>query len=225
MKRILKFIGNFLLAFIVFLLWYLASTYGLSRIPVSEEPNANDEVAIYIFTTGVHTDIVVPTFTQQMDWSREIKFTNTTLADSTFNYLAMGWGDKRFFLETPSWSELKVSTAFKGGTGLNTTAIHATYYRRMEESESCRKIIISEEQYTRLIDFIFRSFQKDENGHFINIKTKANYGNTDAFYEANGRTSLFNTCNSWVNTALKTSGQKACLWTAFKDGIFLRYEQ
>ena len=83
---------------------------------------------------------------------------------------------------------------------------------------------ISNEQYFRLINYIKKSFKTDANGHFINIKTDANYGKTDAFYEAIGSYSLFHTCNSWTNNTLKISGQKACLWTPFDFGIFALYK-
>jgi uncharacterized protein (TIGR02117 family) len=75
-----------------------------------------------------------------------------------------------------------------------------------------------------LIQFITSSFQKDKEGHFMPIKTNANYGKTDAFYEANGSYSLLHTCNTWANNGLKACGQKCCSWTPFDTGIFLNYE-
>jgi uncharacterized protein (TIGR02117 family) len=225
MRKILKFLWKTILTLITLLLLYLVTAFFLSRITVDEEPNTPDEIAIYILTNGVHTDIVMPTRSDQIDWSREIKYANTVAADSTHSYIAMGWGDKGFYLETPTWGDLKASTALKAASGLSTTAIHATYYQSMIEGESCKKIIISNEQYGRLVVYIRESFQQDAEGHFNYIQTDANYGYSDAFYEANGSYSLFTTCNTWANSALKASGQKACLWTAFDTGIFLKYEK
>jgi len=224
MKRIFKYIGGFFLAFTCFVLLYLITAWGLSRITIDREANSKEDIAIYIKTNGVHTDIVVPVSTNLIDWSKEIKFENTTRNDSTWQYLAMGWGDKGFYLETPNWADLKFSVAFKAVFGLDNTAIHATFYHRLEQDETCKKIMISLDQYSRLINYIKESFQKDNAGHFINIKTHANYGESDAFYEANGHYSLFHTCNTWANNALKSSGQKCCLWTAFDKGIFLKYK-
>jgi uncharacterized protein (TIGR02117 family) len=175
-------------------------------------------------TNGVHTDIVMPTKNDQIDWNKQIKFTNTKAADSTYQYLAIGWGDKGFYLETPEWSDLKASVALKAASGLSTTAIHTTYYKNLRESDNCKKIMISKEQYNRLIKYIHNSFQKDASGNFLVIKTEANYGKTDAFYEANGSYSLFHTCNTWANSGLKTSGQKCCLWIATDSGIFSKYK-
>lgn len=223
-KKALKFSLNFFLIFLGFLFLYIIAVFSFSKITVNQEENTKPEIPIYILTNGVHTDIVMPIKNEQIDWTRRVKFENTKAADSTYKYLAMGWGDKGFYLETPEWSDLKASVAFKAATGLSTTAIHATYYKNMKESNDCKKIMISKEQYDRLIKYIDDSFQKDASGNFLNIKTNANYGKTDAFYEANGSYSLFHTCNTWANSALKASGQKCCLWTPLDSGIFSKYK-
>ena len=224
MKKALKIISKIILTFLGLILLYVIVAFGLSKITIDQEVNTKPEVAIYILTNGVHTDIVMPTKNEQIDWSNQIKFENTKSADSTYQYIAMGWGDKGFYLETPEWSDLKVSVALKAAAGLSTTAIHATYYRSLKEGEDCKKIMISKDQYNRLIKYITDSFQKDPEGNFINVKTNANYGKTDAFYEANGSYSLFKTCNTWTNNALKASGQKCCFWTATDSGIFSKYK-
>lgn len=224
MKKTIKILLKAILFFLGFILLYVSVSYLLSKITIDKEPDTKPEVEIFILTNGVHTDIVMPTKNDQIDWSRQIQFQNTQAADSTYHYIAMGWGDKGFYLETPEWSDLKTSVAFKAATGLSTTAIHATYYKRMKLGEDCKSMMISKEQYSRLITFITDSFQKDDSGNFLVIKTDANYGKTDAFYEAIGSYSLFRTCNSWANNALKSSGQKCCFWTATDSGIFSKYK-
>lgn len=224
MKKVLKIILKTILGLIAFILLYWFSAYCLSRITIEKEANTKEEVAIYILTNGVHTDLVVPVKSELYDWSNEVRFENTVSKDTSYNYLAMGWGDKGFYLETPRWEDLKASVAFKAAFALGATAIHTTYYRKMTVSETCRKIMISKEQYQRLIYFITDSFQKDKDGHFINIATKAVYGNSDAFYEATDSYSILHTCNTWANNGLKRSGQKCCLWTPFDTGIFLNYQ-
>ncbi len=225
MKKALKYIGKFLAVFIAFILLYAIVAFGLSRITVDKESNTKEEVAIYIITNGIHTDIVLPVKHLLIDWTKDVRYDHIMSADTTaYKYLAMGWGDKGFYLDTPEWSDLKASVAFKAATGLSTTAIHTTYYTSMLESDTCKKIMISNNQYKRLVSYIQNSFQKDENGRFMHIETNANYGPHDAFYEATGTYSLFKTCNTWANSGLKASGQKACLWTAFDTGIFLKYQ-
>ena len=84
--------------------------------------------------------------------------------------------------------------------------------------------MVSKSAYGRLVNYISNSFQKDAGGHVIKIATNANYNKADAFYEANGSYSMLHTCNTWANNGLKCSGQKACLWTPFDTGIFLKYQ-
>ena len=223
MKIFFKYLGYALFSLAAFFVCYLLIAYILSRITISEEINQSDDVKIYIKTNGIHTDIVVPVKNLQMDWSKEIKFSDTKLNDSCMKYIAIGWGDKGFFLKAQKWADLKVSIAFKAAFGLSTTAIHATFFDTIIENKSCKKIIISNAQYCRLVAYILTSFKKDDLQHVMNIKTNATYSNKDAFYEANGKYSMLFNCNTWANNALKHCGQRACLWTVFDTGIFLKY--
>ena len=224
MSKILKFIGKIILSIVAFFALYLIAAFILSKITVDKEANTSNDIVIYVLTNGVHTDVVVPVKNDQMDWSKEIKFTNAISVDSTYNYLGMGWGDKEIYIDMPTWADLTVRQAFRAAFGLSTTAIHATYHKNLVENDTTIKMSVSKEQYSRLTNYIKKSFQRDAEGHFINIKTDANYGKTDAFYEAIGSYSLFHTCNSWTNNALKISGQKACLWTPAQSGIFNQYK-
>jgi uncharacterized protein (TIGR02117 family) len=222
--KLIKVAGFIIIIFSSSLLLYLLSAFCLSRICVDQEVTNQKDVTIYILTNGVHTDLVLPTKNDQIDWSREVRFENTLQKDSIMPFIALGWGDKGFYLETPTWADLKFRTAFNAAFALSSSAIHATYYKRMTEGPDCVKIEISKEQYARLIAYIQKSFSKDENGHFQHIRTTANYGLNDSFYEANGSYSLFRTCNTWANNGLKSCGQKASLWTPFDTGIFHHYK-
>lgn len=223
-KKILRYTLRTLLGIIAFLVLYVIAALGLQRISTAKEQDNGQDVAIYILTNGVHTDIVVPVHTAFADWSSMVPYSNTHLTDTTAGYLALFWGDKGFYLQTPTWADLKFSVAFKAATGLSSSAMHATYYQAMREGKDCHKILISSAQYQHLISFVKESFRHTTDGQFINIKTNANYSKADAFYEAVGSYSLFYTCNTWANQALKSCGQKAALWTVLDTGIFSKYE-
>lgn len=225
LKKVLKIVAYTLLTLILFIVLYLLSAYTLSRMSTAKEEVSDANIPIYILTNGVHTDLVVPVRTAQIDWSTRIPFHNTVANDTTARFLAFGWGDRGFYLETPTWADLKASTAFKAAFNLSTAAIHATYYRRLSENESCRQIMISSSQYARLIQYINDSFKMGPDGMPVKINTNANYDNDDAFYEAKGSYNLFRTCNTWANSGLKSCGQKACRWTIFDTGIFYQYQK
>jgi uncharacterized protein (TIGR02117 family) len=223
LKKILKITLITIASLVGFVLLYLGLAFCLSRIAVNEDVVAREEVTIYILSNGVHTDIVVPVKTDFIDWSQSVKYEHTTGKDSTAGYVGFGWGDKGFYLETPTWADLKFSVAFKAAFALSKSAIHATFHHQMQEGEQCRSIKIGVPEYKQLVEYIAGSFQKTETGALMYIPTNANYGTTDAFYEATGSYSLFHTCNTWANNALKACGQKAALWTPFDTGIFYHY--
>ena len=218
-KKLLKYLAIFILS----LLTYLLIVTLLSFVSVNEDFAENhQEIPIYILTNGVHTDVVLPIKNEHYDWSNQLKFEHTKSKDTTYQYVALGWGDKGFYLETPTWADLKASTALKAATGLSSSAMHVTFYKHLKENKSCKKIQISLENYQNLIAFINKSFQI-KSRDFLKIETEAVYGKHDVFYEANGSYSLFYTCNSWANQALKAANQKAALWTISDSGIFRHY--
>jgi uncharacterized protein (TIGR02117 family) len=225
-QKILKTIGWILGGLIGFVLLYILAVTVLSLIAVDKKDDGMvEDVNIYILTNGDHTDIVVPLKNEVIDWGRSVPLKNTINNDTTAHFLAFGWGDKGFYLNTPTWAQLKFSVAFVAATGLGTAAMHTTFYQGVLPSEHCKRITVSKNEYAALVTYIKNSFQTDASGNFICIKTTAHYDNNDAFYEAKGHYSIFYTCNTWANSALKAAGQKACLWTPVDKGIFFQYQQ
>jgi uncharacterized protein (TIGR02117 family) len=223
-KKILRAIAWIVLVFVTFVSSWLLAALALPLFTINRHPAPGNDVAIYIQTNGDHTDIIVPVKNQIKDWATELSYQNTISKDTTCNYVAIGWGDKGFYLNTPTWSQLKFSTAFRAAFWLSTSAVHATFCKAPHEDKDCKKLMLSNAQYTALVKYINDTFKRDAANNIINIKTNANYDKEDAFYEANGRYNLFCTCNTWANNALKAAGQKAALWTAFDVGIFYHYE-
>lgn len=219
--KALKFTGKVLLGLLGIIVVYILATLILSHIPLNASPKISNDVAIYIKSNGVHTDIVVPLKNDVKDWSKEILYTHTKAQDSQMEFVAFGWGDKGFYLDTPRWADLKASTAFKAAFYMGTSAMHTSFYKTLAEDKDCVKIFISKQDYKYLVAYISDSFAY-EDAKLLWIENRS-YGRFDAFYEANGKYSLFYTCNTWANNALKAANQKAALWTPYDDGIFTHY--
>ncbi|MCP1994505.1 TIGR02117 family protein [Flavobacterium sp. HSC-61S13] len=224
--RLVVVLGKILAGIVLFVVFYLLIDFILSHITVAEKENSNTvkHIDVYLYSNGVHTDIVVPLRSAEIDWTTQIDPLHTEAQRTDMEFLAVGWGDKGFYLETPEWSDLKPSVAFKAAFYLGSTAMHTTFYKKMYESDHCIKVKITTDQYRALITYIQASFDRDSNGNYILI-TAPTYGKNDSFYEAKRTYGLFYTCNTWANNALKAAGMKACFWTAFDRGILYQYRK
>ncbi|TDX93008.1 uncharacterized protein (TIGR02117 family) [Chryseobacterium daecheongense] len=224
-KMILMYILKIVGVIVGIVVLYALLGYFLPFIEVrAKEGDQKKEIPIYIYTNGVHTDIVMPVKNDLQDWSSKIPFSNVRSGQTDYNYIGIGWGDKGFYLDTPTWADLKFSTAFKAAFWLSESAMHCTYYKTMKEGSDCKMVMISRAQYKDLIQFVEAKFDKDQNGNFILIPTDAVYSDNDAFYDAKGKYSFLYTCNTWANDALKAAGQKAAFWTPSDFGIFQHYK-
>ena len=111
LKKILRSIAWVALIFITFVSSWLLAALLLPLFTINPHPSASKDIAIYIQTNGDHTDIVVPVKNQIKDWRSEISYQNTKSKDTAGKYVAIGWGDKGFYLNTPTWAQLKFSVA------------------------------------------------------------------------------------------------------------------
>ena len=164
----------FLAALGSFILLYLGFTYLLFFFPVNKNAAAEGlkELSIFVMSNGVHTDIVVPVKNEIMDWTRMTKFEHTESKDTTFKFVAFGWGDKGFYLETPQWSDLKFSVAFNAMFHLGSTAMHVDFIHEMHQNKNfhyqyCqhRKCGVHRLLSLDVLPQSLSSFQNHRNGH------------------------------------------------------------
>jgi uncharacterized protein (TIGR02117 family) len=198
---------GFICFYIVFALFGMIFSCG--------EFDSKEEVTLYIRSNGVHTDICMPTSTAQKDWLASINLEDYE-DQNHLEYIAIGWGDKGFFLDTPTWAELKASTAVNAVFLPSPTAMHVEFLAEPQNSETIREVKISRKAYARLIRFVESTFILRNNRPIL--IPNHGYGLTDNFYEANGSYHLFNTCNVWTNDAMKSASIPTSIFSIFPDG-------
>ncbi len=172
-----------------------------------------DGVEVHIVSNSVHADVVFPIQNGQKNW-REIFGNECFEGDcKNANCIAIGWGDRAFFLDTPTWADLKISTAANAMLLPTETVMHVALTKiENYPPESCRRIMVSQDQYERMVRSALASFARDDNDQMIQIPDRS-YGINDAFFKAKGSYHLFNTCNSWVGYVMRQSGVKTPLVT------------
>lgn len=96
--------------------------------------------------------------------------------------------------------------AWEAVSGTGESAVRVSYYPApLRENRHTVAVRITPAEYARLHKHITASLVRRDNGEALAI-THARYGSNDAFYQANGRYHLFNTCNTWTNRTLKKAG-------------------
>lgn len=223
-SKVIKILSKIIILLMLFIIVYFSMEFILSRITNKYITKGELNYELFIKSNGAHTDIVFPVRSNVIDWTKLFNTNNTKSKRDNFKYVAIGWGDKGFYLDTPTWAELKVSTALKAAFGIGGTALHITYYDEIFEDNLTYKIKVTKEQYSLLVQRIKESLQY-KNSLPINIETNALYGENDSFYEAIGRYSIFHTCNTWTNNTLKYANMPSGVWTAFDKGILYQYKK
>ena len=215
MIKYIVFLLKIIESFFVFLFVYLIiSLYG-GMIPTGNL-QADGDYYMYVQSNGIHTDICLPTESETIDWSKFISKTPFS-PESSFEYITIGWGDKGFFLNTPTWAELKMSTALTAAFLPSETAMHVEYSKEPEITETRIKVFINENDYKNLIRFVKSTFKLKNNK--VDLIKGQGYSESDNFYEANNSYHLFQTCNSWTNNALKKAKIKTGVFALFPHGI------
>lgn len=172
---------------------YLAAAAILGRIPVNTgwtEPA--DGITIFVQTNGVHTGIVLP--------------------DGPGRWRAFGWGDRDFYLNTPTWADVRPSTVVAALAGSGQTLVHVDRLGPFRPDENWRPLRLRPAEYARLRTTIAATLMPG--GRAI-----PGYGPDDSFYPARGHYSAFVTCNVWVSRGLASAGVRTGLWTPFESDV------
>ena len=223
MKNIFKYTKRLFFSILILIVGYLLISIILSVIPANKnfrEP-LNSDYEIWIKSNGVHLDIVLPIKNKFTDWN-DILLIPDNIKDKV-QFVGFGWGDKEFYINTPEWSDLKFSIAFRALFKRTDAAMHVTYYKNITENDHSIKLLLNEQQFEDIQSFILKSFKINKSS-VIPIKD-IEYGTYDRFYDANYSYSLFYTCNTWTNEALKKAELPACVWTPFDKGILYQYRK
>lgn len=207
---------------VVLLAFFGAVLIGL--LPVNrhfKSPAEGIEVIVYI--DAAHSEIIVPIATSVHDWSPWFSASDFPKLTGRETHVALGWGDREFFLNTPTWEALRWDLTLRSMLLPTDTVVHVEMMDKPPKSEFFHYVTIEPAAYARMVDFIKQSFVLDGSPQFAGLEPRLipgwNYGSRDAFYEAQGTYSALYTCNAWTGDALKVAGVRTGCWTPFPWGI------
>lgn len=216
MRKFLTYSLRTFLLIIAIPVAYFTAAFVLSFMTIDRaEPLPQPNHIIYLHSNGIHMDVAI----NQKDVAPAL-LKDINMRDDG-EYVSFGWGDKNFYLNTPGWENVKMTSVMTALFVNSPSLMHLTHYAKPEEDWIA--VPVSDAELANLNKFILQSFQTDNEGKKILIKGFSN-GENDDFYEAKGGYNMFNTCNTWVNAGFKQSGLKASVWTPFDFGLMNKYE-
>ncbi len=203
-------------------LTYLGASLIGSLIPVNpgwREPQRG--ITVYLADNGVHADLVLPVQAAGLDWSGFVARSDMADARASDRWVAFGAGERKVYLETPTWADISPRTLLAATTG-GERVVHVEY--TADPFYAAREIRLTPAQYRRLWAAIRVEFRIDASGHPVRIDHPG-YGQRDAFYHGVGRASALSTCNNWVAGRLRLAGVKVSAWSPFVQGLVWRYRR
>lgn len=185
-------------------------------------PNCADNAyRVYIAGDAMHVNFVVPAQNSLYDWRKFLDFKQIgSKGQENYAYLKLGWGDRRWYTETPSWEQINVfdifRVLFKPG---NTAAMYVRGYSALpaDNAVELRCIALDRTEYLNLMQFLRTSFEQTPTGKPIYLKSGAS--ETDGFFAATGTYSALRTCNTWTAEGLDTANVPTPLWSALSASV------
>lgn len=216
MKKVGRFLGILAVAIV------LAVTLGtLVPRPLWQAAVANPATTrhILVLKNPIHTDIAIPVDDGVRQRFGFLVDAGIPADAAEVRYIVFGWGGRAFYLETPTWSELKAVPVMKALTS-DASVMHVDIAGDIAELHpDVAGFDVGEVRFAALLDFIAASFQHGPNGPIV--VENAAYSRFDRFYEANGRFNALVGCNTWTAAALRTAGLRTGWWNPLPASLGL----
>ena len=178
------------LYYLPLLFLYLISCFIIPIIKIGTVKHKTG-IKIYVYKDLIHSDYIFE--------SEHLK----DMFEPKKKYAKVGWGDRKIFLETQSWKNLKIKDFLFAFFGLNKTTLRVEH---LEDLPLSKIIDISECQ----LEIIKNHIKKSYNGKLIK-KEKKYYQNGD-YYESNLNYNCITNCNNWINQGLKQAQISNRIW-------------
>ncbi|MEX0344634.1 MAG: TIGR02117 family protein [Rhizobiaceae bacterium] len=166
---------------------------------------------ILLLYNPIHTDIAFPAEPDVLERFGFLSDAGLPVDHPQVRWIVVGWGGRSFYLETPTWADLKPLPVFKALT-IDRSVMHVALAGDIDPAlPNVDELQVSERNYDRMLDFALASFVLDPAGVPQSIDG-AGYGDFDRFFEAHGWFNAVAGCNTWTASALRAAGVRTGLW-------------
>lgn len=174
---------------------------------------------ILLLSGAIHTDIAIPLDAETRAAFSFLEGAGFPVGHPNAEWLIVGWGGRAFYLETPTWADLKPLPVLRALT-IDRSVMHMDLAGHITEPQpAVAAFEVNDEQMALLRDFISDSFIRDA-GEAVPIPD-AGYGEIDRFFEARGYFNALFGCNTWTAAALRSAGLRTGVWNPLPQALRL----
>jgi uncharacterized protein (TIGR02117 family) len=207
MRRFLLILSTLLIAVPAV---YIGIAFGLAALTPRLALPQGRGIAIYACDNGVHTDLVLPVAAEGIDW-RQLPHPDP-YAIAAFSHVSFGWGSKDFYINTPTWADVRPMTALKALLW-DETVLHVEYRPEPQPGEACGVWVVGSADYQRIAAHVRASLRGWPMQRPVLVAQ--GYWARDAFLAGEGQYTAIDTCNQWTGQALRAGGAPVAAWTPF----------
>ena len=219
----LRFLRHFILTFSIFFLFYFFFSFLLLLLPVqpvSHPTKMKNSATFYLFHDFAHTEIIFPAKTLIPQLRNSLQ---PFIPAVNQGYLAFSYGDAKFMLNTPKWSDMKFSLAIKA-LFINTPALlRIGHYSQIRHDKSVIPLSVSYKIYQQLQQNILHSFALKENSIIPISVQKQDFTDSYFYFQAQKPYNLFYTCNTWTGDMLRHASLPVSYWTPLSYQVVFHF--
>jgi uncharacterized protein (TIGR02117 family) len=208
-RQIVRYLGFFFATLLISLLFAcLIPTKWISS------KKLGCEFQVCVEEVGIHTNIIVPVKNEAFDWHQHLSLREL---DRDYQYLSFGWGDRSFYIQTPTSADFKLSNALDALLTPGPSVMYVQGITNLSQAAPMKCLKVNRQDYLNLVKYLQTSFQLDSQKK--PIFAAHGYNANGSFYEAKGAYSIFRTCNVWTGEALRAADLNTPLCTALAPAI------
>ncbi len=208
-KRAAK--GACVIAVVIVLAAVLGSVVPRPLFRMADAGDSASTQRILLLYNPIHTDIAFPATPDILKRFDFLSDAGLPVGHPQVRWIIVGWGGRSFYLETPTWADLKPMPVFRALT-IDRSVMHVALAGDIDPAlPAVDELHVSERSYNQMLEFALASFALDPVGVPQSIDG-AGYGEFDRFFEAHGWFNAVAGCNTWTASALRAAGIRTGFW-------------
>lgn len=176
----------------------------------SQGPADDMKRQVLVISNPIHTDLAFPLDEETLARFPFLEVAGLPVRHPLARWVIFGWGGRSFYLETPTWADLKPLPVLRSLT-LDQSVMHVEVVGDIDpKNPAVYSLSIENNGFDTMARAIDASFRMTEGKPQVIVGKS--YGRSDLFFEANGFFNALMGCNTWTAHMLRTAGLRTGLW-------------